>query len=347
MLGPRMGRSRTRMRDIAEACKVSEATVSLALRNDPRISRETRTRIWAKAKELNYSKDHLASRHAVYVRSAGERKLALNLAFVVEEPVARLQSSHSYFYEEYLGARERAEELGCAIDSFPLTEYGFKLAKLRPILESRGITGIVLGPSTRAASFEGFAMDHFSLATIGYREETKRLSRVDHDNFHGALSLLRTLSERGYRRIGFVSAHYSADNLRNMPLAAYLLDANRFESADRLPPLLLSRELEPRRREITRWIEKAAPDCIVSDHPTLVESAASDMGLKVPGEVAIASLSWRPECGHISGWNKQPKRQGAEAANLVIGQIFRQEYGPPLRPRVVLLQGQWEEGETA
>ncbi|HOS42311.1 MAG TPA: LacI family DNA-binding transcriptional regulator, partial [Armatimonadota bacterium] len=48
-----MGGSVTQ-RDVAEHCGVTVGTVSLALREDPRISRATTQRIQAAAKELGY-----------------------------------------------------------------------------------------------------------------------------------------------------------------------------------------------------------------------------------------------------------------------------------------------------
>lgn len=45
---------RVTMRDVARKCGVSPATVSRVFRNDPRIKAETKERICAIARELNY-----------------------------------------------------------------------------------------------------------------------------------------------------------------------------------------------------------------------------------------------------------------------------------------------------
>ena len=47
--------------DIAQLAGVSQSTVSRALRNSPQVTEETRERIQAIAKELNYQVDHVAS----------------------------------------------------------------------------------------------------------------------------------------------------------------------------------------------------------------------------------------------------------------------------------------------
>jgi LacI family transcriptional regulator len=59
---------RPRMKDIAKAVDLAVITVSKALRNHPDISRKTRERIWAKAREMNYT-PNLAARSLVTQRS--------------------------------------------------------------------------------------------------------------------------------------------------------------------------------------------------------------------------------------------------------------------------------------
>ena len=61
--------------DIAERAGVSQSTVSRALRNSPQVTEETRLRVQAIARELNYQVDHVASS----LRSGLTRTVALLL----------------------------------------------------------------------------------------------------------------------------------------------------------------------------------------------------------------------------------------------------------------------------
>jgi LacI family transcriptional regulator len=49
-----MAKGRTTMKDIAQALGVTPSTISLAMKDDPRISNDTKSRVLAKAKELNF-----------------------------------------------------------------------------------------------------------------------------------------------------------------------------------------------------------------------------------------------------------------------------------------------------
>src|SRR2546426_2994910 len=54
------GRARVTVRDVAEAAGVSTATVTRALQGHPAVRDETRTKVEAAARQLDYRPDHIA-----------------------------------------------------------------------------------------------------------------------------------------------------------------------------------------------------------------------------------------------------------------------------------------------
>ena len=62
------------VRDIARECGVSATTVSLALRNHPRISKKTKEKVQAAARRMNYTGNPLVS--ALMTRLGQARKPA-------------------------------------------------------------------------------------------------------------------------------------------------------------------------------------------------------------------------------------------------------------------------------
>src|SRR5437867_10973526 len=54
------GRARATVRDVAEAAGVSTATVTRALQGHPAVRDETRTKVEAAARRLDYRPDHIA-----------------------------------------------------------------------------------------------------------------------------------------------------------------------------------------------------------------------------------------------------------------------------------------------
>src|SRR5687767_9601242 len=74
------------MQTVADRMGVSRATVSLALRNDPRLPKATRERVQAIARELGYRPDPLVSSHMVRVQARKAVKQIRTLAFLTAFP---------------------------------------------------------------------------------------------------------------------------------------------------------------------------------------------------------------------------------------------------------------------
>src|SRR4051812_23519562 len=83
--------------DIAKKAKVSIMTVSLALRNSPRVSQQTRTRIRRIADRLGYRADPQIAAMMGYLRTRRTTKDQPVLALINarEAPVAKLRRSYA------------------------------------------------------------------------------------------------------------------------------------------------------------------------------------------------------------------------------------------------------------
>src|SRR4051794_29993861 len=123
-----MGRERpVRLQDIADAARVSKATVSLALRNHSSIPPATRTRIQTIAEELGYRPNPLVSALMSYQRARQpNRPRDLTLAMVIN--FSRRGEWKNYLSEDLLSqAAGRAQQLGFVLEEFWLGDL-----KMRP-----------------------------------------------------------------------------------------------------------------------------------------------------------------------------------------------------------------------
>ncbi|NBT49756.1 MAG: LacI family DNA-binding transcriptional regulator, partial [Actinobacteria bacterium] len=71
---------------IAKKCRVSKVTVSLALRNSPRISSSMRARVAQVAAELGYTPNPMVSALMTSLRSTRKTKFVCNLGFITSFP---------------------------------------------------------------------------------------------------------------------------------------------------------------------------------------------------------------------------------------------------------------------
>lgn len=57
-------------------------------------------------------------------------------------------------------------------------------------------------------------------------------------------------------------------------------------------------------------------------------------------------MQWNAERTFCAGVNQHAKVIGAAAVDLVNGQLQRNEFGIPAHPKLVLIKGEWVDGET-
>jgi DNA-binding LacI/PurR family transcriptional regulator len=72
----------------------------------------------------------------------------------------------------------------------------------------------------------------------------------------------------------------------------------------------------------------------------------TDMGYRVPGDVGFASLDCMSESFSYAGVVQPRERVAEKAVDLVVEQLENNEFGLPEVPKVVLVQGYWQDGPT-
>ena len=100
------------MQSIAKRAGVSCQTVSLALRNHPKISVETRTRIQKLADQLGYCPDPFVSSLMARIQSGKPVKQLGTLAFINSFTPSDNRRHSSIYTEFFEGAAERSRQCG-------------------------------------------------------------------------------------------------------------------------------------------------------------------------------------------------------------------------------------------
>src|SRR5215203_3612046 len=183
-------------RQIAKASGLAVATVSYALRNDPKIPRATIERVQATAEKMGYRPNPRVAALMAHIRRARPVSTGERIAFIwLARPGA--------YARTHLGAKRRAEQLGYELEDFALHAHELNPARLERILRTRRITGIVLSPLDTGESSFALEWDwsRFSPAIIGNAVCTPELHHAGHHHFGGMRLALQKLVTRGHRRI--------------------------------------------------------------------------------------------------------------------------------------------------
>ncbi len=325
------------MNDVALALGVAQSTVSRALRNDAQISKALRERIQAEAKRLGYRPNPYVSAFTAQVRSYRRSPTGATTAFLHCFP----RNARDFAEPYSAGARERVEELGFTVEDFSLDEFEGSLRVLSKALWTRSIQGLLVLPVP--PGFDLSEMNFESLAAVTVDPSLKKpvLHRATPDYFQGMRLALEVLAARGYSRVGFCSYQEEIDHIGARWMGAYQFWQSQHRGA-KLHPLVIP---DWKRSRFETWLRKERPDVIVSNDFVFCDWLRQ-LKIEIPGEVAFATLSAGPTRPTLSGIDQRPEDVGAAAADMVVGQIYRNEYGLPAVPKRVSVAGRWVDGET-
>lgn len=330
---------------IAEAVGVHLSTVSLALRNDPRLPEATRQRIRAAAQKLGYAPNPLVSllMSRVRRRNAGYRG-TLGYIHTVPEGTPKLSGHvHRNFVN---GARRRAAALGYNLDELFLSDSAMTPRRVVGTLQARSIAGIIVEhvPSSLVPGRRlPFDVGPFAAVSLGVPLAHPPMHYVANDQYMRAIVAARELLALGYRRLGLVVVGTFDSAMAHRCSAGFWAVQEYIEGVERVPICRLAGKDAPAFRA---WLQRHKPDAILATSATAVQELIAEAGLRVPADIGWAHLDWLPEYKPAAGVYGNSEHTGAAAVELVVSQLHRGEAGPPAHAMHYLVAGSWMPGRT-
>jgi len=248
MTAPKPGRKRVTVTDVAHACGVSRATVSLVLRGSPLVNAKTRERVEAKLKELGY----------VYNRAAANlrTRTSSSVALIIND------LSNPFFAEFAMGVGDALVGAGyVALLGSTGESAEWQEAVLGSLME-HSPAGIILSPAEHTDGPRLQRMLGREPVVVFNRElpETE-WDFLALDNRNGARLATEHLLSLGHRGIAFFGGH--ADSSSCQQRRQGYLDAMRDAG------------LSPR----PRWLVESAPTRVEAKLATGALLGQQDQGL--------------------------------------------------------------------
>ncbi|MDF3057090.1 MAG: LacI family transcriptional regulator [Rariglobus sp.] len=333
-------------REIAAACACSQSTVSNALRNDPRISEETRTRIQQVATDMGWRPNPLAAAFMSHLRSTKAPKYQANLAFVVSNPEsARVEDLPPHQRDSFIGARERAGQLGYVLEPVWVREPGINSDNFARMLQHRGIHGLIIpGLISPTNLFTTFEWGSFSSVALSSGLAGSPLHRVAFNYNRAVPMALHRLFEMGYRRIGVIVSTAYDKKVNHGWLYPLYYEQKQPWGRQWIKSCIFSGTDASDRRRVRAWIEKERPDVILGEY--LAWHVIHEMGWTIPSDVAFATFDWSDEHLEVGGIYQGHEIIGAMAVDLLTSQLTQNERGLPLIPKLLQIEGKWRDGES-
>lgn len=337
--------NRVSLRDVARAVGVSHVAVSLALRDDPRVSEARRHEIRVAADRLGYRPDPMLASLAAYRQSRRGTSIRSTVAWINQWRDAAALRQHREFDDYWRGAAGTAEELGYRLDEI-VVGPGLSGERVQKILYSRGVRGILIPPHRDGFELARFDWSGFSTVRFGISVPEPRAHVVSNDQMNSAVLAYASVRAHGYRRIGFVTSQRFDQNTGGNFRAGFLAaqDATG-RTKSRIAPLYLEEPATAKDAERLRaWLKSAAPDAVITSHPTL-RQLLGQIGVRVPEDLAVAVTSVL-DGNFDSGIDQNCREIGRVAMRTLAGLIHQNERGIPRYFRRVLVEGTWQDGSS-
>jgi DNA-binding LacI/PurR family transcriptional regulator len=317
-------------------------TVSRALRQDPEVTPAMAAKVLKVASELGYRPHPMISSLMANVRKGKLERESQILAYLISHADWNFCMRTAAYRDLYAGVVERGAEIGFRVERFSLAEPGMNGKRMSAILRARNITGIIVAPSRIPGSTIDLEWSDFATVLVGYSWDAPAQHRVANHHVHSMRLALRQLKEAGYRRLGLAvgaSVAIRVDHGFDMP---YYMQQLELDVEERIPWITaepLSKAL------LLEWFERYRPEAVIGLDCRIV-GWLREAGHRVPEDVGYVNLSYSPRMGDVAAVDQNSRDIGAAAVDVVAEQLYHNQRGLPIRPKVVMIESAWVAGRT-
>lgn len=332
-------------KDIAALAKVSQMTVSLALRDSPTIPEVTKQRIRAIASQLSYRPDPLVSALMRQRRRKGPQKIRAKIAFLHDNPKdpARWVSAN-YTTGCFSGAQEIAQRRGYLFEAVNIYQAQLSGRRLSQILWTQNVQGLLIAPMPLSTTLD-LDWHKFAAVSLDYSHAALNVHRVIDDHTTGITELMAQLEKFKYLRPALVMRESVDDRTNHQRLGAFLAQRTRKPTFAEIPPLFFD-DLSWDEGKFLRWIRRYKPDVIVAGDYQVV-AALEKCGLAGRDKIDVALYCKEPRTRSYSGLSIDSNIVGEVAARQLISLIENNERGLPAKPTTTYVDAtRWSTGNS-
>lgn len=334
------------VKEVAREAGVSIATVSYALRCDPRVREETRVRVEEAAARLGYRRNPafavLGSRRAV---SGGT---GLPLAYVWQ----RTADGRALFYASvYEGVETRAAEMGYRVEDWNLDTAEAVESFLR-MVKVRGLCGMVVGYLRDAAFLRRAELGRVAMVAERQFHQALPIHTVRAGRFQEARVALRMVREHGYRHILALNHWHGPNRLEDDYARFGGLQAGRVEVEADGGGAWVRIVDPPGREDRSAWqglLREHRPEVVIAFNGWawwLLGSAGIVRPPEAPAYVALERDVEQVGPLTLAGCTNGNRQIGALAVEWLDELIRRGALGLPEQPRSQVVQPRWVDGTS-
>lgn len=326
-------------REIATRLGISHATVSMALRDHPRIQASTRERVKQMAAEMGYQSNPNLRIFSNYIRAKRKPSKLSPLGWINAWSQPGKLVQHHEYGGYWRGASEAAAQMGYRLEEFQL-HPNTTSTELNRRLRAKNFCGLLLPPEGDPVALQHFPWERYHVVSLSHYASTPASHLVAPDRFENCALAFRMMRNRGYRRIAFLTDEFPATINDKLSVAGFFSAQLELSENERLP--VFATQDYPLPHQLSEWVACHRPDAILTDLPD-ASRLLKRAGLKIPQDLGLA-FSCRPETVTSAGIDCQPEEVGRVSLEILKSAI--DGYVNPEFKIRVSVNGHWREGRT-
>lgn len=323
------------IRKIANRLKVSPSTVSLALRGDVKISKDTRNRVQAEANRIGYRPDGKLNEMMAQLRYRGIRETESCIGVLTFNSDSQPWGKGDKGKQLLDAMKSRAERLGYRLELFRVNEPGMSLGRLKRILETRRIEGLLcFGDQGVGVEFPKELQDG-SVVCVGLGFEDK-LNTVARDYFGDLTATLGRGPCLWAKRVALVVDETVSQPVAQRYQGAYLAWSAQEESR----PTLVYNQRGRSFSDLKDWLFHNKPDAVVYAGGETREAEIASLRDQKGRRLQIVSMDLDEE-RRVPGMLANFQRTGEAAIDMLIKSVACREFGQIENPKLELVRSEW------
>ncbi len=332
------------VRDIADEVGFHFTTVASALRHCPKVKKATRDKVNRAAKKLGYKADPMLTALAAYRTGTKAAVFQGTLAWIngFDSPNFFNERRNGFYFESYQGAIERANVLGYRLEPFWMSEPGMSPKRASHILESRNVSGVIVGPMPHGVNELNLFWDKFCSVRIGYSLKNTELTTVIADQFGSMKTIFQKLLDDGYRKIGFACPRELDNRTNNQWSGAFCAMQLRYLNGSGIKPHLSANTTDG----FIEWYEKNRPEVIITGVVDHHLQLLKGNNIDVPEQTQLISLHADNTSLPVAGIRQNGSVVGMTAIDHLVAIIHRFQRGIETHPKTVTIAGEWDSGDS-
>jgi LacI family transcriptional regulator len=336
---PVMDKRPVTIADVAAEAGVSTFTVSLALRDNPRVKAETRRQVQAVAARLGYQRN--AAFAVLGARSRIGRRAVSGLTLAAVSQCGKRDGGPLVLQRLISGLPIYATRLGYRIEEHSLEET-VSARQLARQLYARGVAGVIFSRTICARTLLDADWSPFALVSLCARLDPLPVHTVRNDLFVSSYESVSRMRHLGFRRIGCLARHHEPLRLLDDHARFGGMMAALNEDGEKIPPLVVAGFSNTAGLE--EWAAKWRPDVIIG---TFEADRVAVRALPAPPVYAsLVEHRHPPESGYTYCYFN-PMTLGRISVEWIDQMLRLGEFGFPSVPRTQLVRGVWIDAGTA